>query len=345
MLADSSLQAAIVFAGNEAAQDEVIRLLRSAGKRAVATHNILPDLESLEIEGARKAIAELFLERIVEGKGLSKVRSLCSAEPQATPASVFNLVEALYERTWGTELDLYELRRGFLCLDLGGATTDVYSASQAYAGDAQISCRGIPEGTIQRTVEGDLGLRISAEHTLEQGLHLRSKNSSPLKREALASYVMRIGTDPSYLPRNSEEEDLDAFLAETCIAESLQRHAGSLEAVYTASGLRWIQRGKDLRGIKVLIGTGGRLAQEGSASLISSALGTEWRGTKEGRLEERAKQILIPSLEGLRYYRDSQYILPLVANLVGKHSEIACKIALSSLIEEPIGKEPIGDAP
>lgn len=48
-----------------------------------------------------------------------------------------------------------------MLIDMGGATTDVYSAS-ANTLSPDTVLHGVPEPFVKRTVEGDLGMRVSA---------------------------------------------------------------------------------------------------------------------------------------------------------------------------------------
>lgn len=55
-----------------------------------------------------------------------------------------------------------------MLFDMGGATTDVYSAHRE-APQAGTMLRGLPEPEIKRSVEGDLGMRVSAQSTAGVG--------------------------------------------------------------------------------------------------------------------------------------------------------------------------------
>lgn len=325
ILASSAIDAAFVYAGNAAVRDEVLAILRGAGKRAIGADNILPELDRLECDGARGAIAELFLERIIEGRGLSAVRSRCSAEPRPTPAAVLDLVRAIDAK--GVE----GFENGFLLVDMGGATTDVYSACEAFGGGADTVYRGIPEPRIKRSVEGDLGLRVSARTLLEVVMEGAGKIGSE-DRADLEAWVASVSSDTGRLPHTERERALDAFLAVACIEESVRRHAGCIEGVYTASGLVWVQTGKDISKIGAAIGTGGSLAREGSGSLFRAALGKKETGKTGTSLRERRS--LMPDGEAIRYFRDEDYLIPLAANLAAKYEEAAAELALAGLVEE-----------
>ena len=54
-----------------------------------------------------------------------------------------------------------------VCIDVGGATTDVYSIATGDPKEAAVVRKGLPEPVAKRTVEGDLGLRLNAERVAE----------------------------------------------------------------------------------------------------------------------------------------------------------------------------------
>lgn len=331
-LARSSIASAVVYAGNRNVQAEVLELLRSGGKEALGADNILPELDRIDIDSARSRVADLFIKNIIRGRGLQRVRELCSADPRPTPAAVYDFAQA-----WG------ETEEGVLMLDMGGATTDVYSISDPFQTSQDRLYRGLPEGRIKRTVEGDLGLRVSALHTAEAGKLWAERMWGPQRAEELVRWAHRVAEHPETIPQTPEEQGLDDFLAQVCVGQSIRRHGGTATLTYTATGPLWLQNGKDLRLITTIIGSGGRLAQGGSFSIVQGALKAleeeEGAGTAggmgnfSGAMVQRA---LLPRLESIRYFRDAEYLIPLAANLVKNYSSVAVQLIRPTLREEKI---------
>ena len=118
-LAGSKLDCAIIYAGNRDIQDEIQTIL--GHKDLTTVDNILPDLDHPNPFAARQAICDVFLSRIVKGKGLDVIVGETGEEPMPTPWTVYELVKAIsdYDSAW----------KEFMLIDMGGATTDVYSAS------------------------------------------------------------------------------------------------------------------------------------------------------------------------------------------------------------------------
>jgi uncharacterized protein (TIGR01319 family) len=326
MLAASSVGSFILYAGNQAVREPVLDILRRSGKEASATANILPDLDSVQVDEARKAIGDIFLKRIIEGRGLSTVRDICSADPRPTPAAVYDLVGLLEDND-----------EGLLVLDMGGATTDVYTVSDPYSEQSNRIFRGLPETRLKRTVEGDLGLRVSAAFVAETGLSYMRRSLDEGRQSAFKAWVERIRSNTGILPSTEEEQQFDDMLAVICVAESIARHGGTLTPSFTPEGLVWIQQGKDLARVHRIIGSGGRLAQESSINIIRTALEGYFPAEKDtNRNSWPQVQRLLPHFNELVYERDRDYIIPLAANLALAYPDLAKALVLQSLQREYI---------
>ena len=79
-----------------------------------------------------------------------------------TPAAVMRAMELLSQGTEG-ESGLGEL----VAVDVGGATTDVYSICDGLPTTADTVFKGLPEPFAKRTVEGDIGMRYSIRGIVE----------------------------------------------------------------------------------------------------------------------------------------------------------------------------------
>lgn len=117
-LGESRLSCSMVYAGNRSVWDEVSALL--ANKDFCAVENLLPTLEASNPEPVREALRAIFLRRIVKGKGLDKVIGMAGSDPVPTPYAMYEFSRAIREHVPGWQ--------DFIAVDIGGATTDVYSA-------------------------------------------------------------------------------------------------------------------------------------------------------------------------------------------------------------------------
>ncbi|BEL02837.1 methylaspartate mutase accessory protein GlmL [Actinoplanes sichuanensis] len=155
-LAAARLRIPVVLAGNLEVRDEAHTILTGRGVPVTATANVLPRIGVLDPLPARAAIRDVFLRHVIGGKRLSKGRRFARLVRAATPDAVLAGVEALADLTG----------YGILVVDVGGATTDVYSALVPDA-EAETGPRRDVAGTLwrARTVEGDLGVAVGADGT------------------------------------------------------------------------------------------------------------------------------------------------------------------------------------
>ncbi|MFC4071606.1 glutamate mutase L [Actinoplanes subglobosus] len=155
-LAAARIRLPVVLAGNLEVRDEAHTILTGRGVPVTATANVLPRIGVLDPLPARSAIRDVFLRHVIGGKRLSKGRRFARLVRAATPDAVLAGVEALADLTG----------YGILVVDVGGATTDVYSALVPDA-EAETGPRRDVAGTLwrSRTVEGDLGVAVGAGGT------------------------------------------------------------------------------------------------------------------------------------------------------------------------------------
>ena len=191
-LAASALASIILYAGNAKVRDEVMDRLR--GKDAVAADNVMPEVGEVRIEPAREVIRRVFLERIVDGKGLSQVVRRIGTEPKPTPLAVFDLVRTIPDvlPDW-SDLGV---------IDMGGATTDFYSNSDPVHDGAGVLVKGLPEPRVKRTVEGDLGLRVSVlALTASEAAYLEARLAAEgLDKAGFEAYVAAVAARPEAVP-------------------------------------------------------------------------------------------------------------------------------------------------
>lgn len=270
-LAAAPLRAAIVVAGNRDAAPAAADLLRRAGKSVRVVENVLPRLDTLNVEPARAAIREVFLERIAIAEGWERVQAEVDGVLMPTPAAVLRGAELLAGGAGG-EPGLGEV----VVVDVGGATTDVHSVAAGLPADGRTVLRGLPPPRSQRTVEGDLGLRHGAPSLLEAAGPAGGVEGSA----ALWHRRARLRAEnPGYVPAEEEERQADAWLAREAVRLAMERHVGRREALVTQRGRQWIQRGKDLRAVPHLIGTGGIFLHAPDPGwVLAAAVDPEGRG-------------------------------------------------------------------
>jgi uncharacterized protein (TIGR01319 family) len=259
VLAKSELSVPVIIAGNKSARDEVTGILKIAGKPVVATENVMPELGKLNAEPARSTIREVFLQHVVQAKGLQDAQRFLTNIIMPTPMAVLNAATLLAQGTKG-EAGMGKV----VIVDVGGATTDVYSITGGTPTRAGVLVKGLPELYAKRTVEGDLGIRSNAysilqiagkktdEHMLRCNL-----DTSDINMEQV---VQRLSSNTAVIPETDAEFAIDSALARAAVDIAMARHAGTIEAVYTLGGITYVQFGKDLTNVEHVIGTGGIFA-------------------------------------------------------------------------------------
>ncbi|MCW6008973.1 glutamate mutase L [Micromonospora sp. CPCC 205371] len=210
-----------VVAGNADARDEVAAVL----PHAVVTANVLPRIGVLHPGPARAAIREVFLRHVIGGRFGRRFARLVKA---ATPDAVLTAVELMADHTGG----------GLLVVDVGGATTDVYSALPPAAPGAATGGAGAPApappGRRDPRGRGDAA-GVLAAATAERIAH-----------SGLVAAAEARAADPRLLT----DDGVDRELATLAATVAVRRHARG-----DAGG-----RGRrDLRDVRLVVGSGGVL--------------------------------------------------------------------------------------
>ena len=244
MLASVTGEFPIIAAGNRNSNREIKKIF--AHRRIHICDNVMPKIDTLNIEPAKKLIREIFLERIVYAKGLGNTVLM------PTPAAALAATQLLATETG----DL-------IAIDVGGATTDVYSITEGAPKTASTIYKGLPEPFAKRTVEGDIGMRYSAGGILAATGISRIAKLAGMSEEKSLERVDYITKHTDTLPENEDQKNLDFALAAMAIETATIRHAGLLEEVYTTSGRALVQTGKDLTEVKTIVMTGGTLVNSG----------------------------------------------------------------------------------
>lgn len=253
MLASIHPKFPVVIAGNRTAVRECARILD--GCETHICENVMPKFGVLNIEPTQKKIREIFLRRIIQAKGLTKAASLIDGILMPTPSAVLKAMKLLANGANG-EPGIGEL----VGIDVGGATTDVYSMADGMPTAANTVYKGLPEPYDKRTVEGDIGMRYSIRGIVEEAGISRVCALSGLSEARARELIDLLAVRTDLLPEDlSDIEALDYALASLAVEIAVARHAGTMEEAYTLMGLTYVQSGKDLRGVRRIVVTGGSL--------------------------------------------------------------------------------------
>jgi uncharacterized protein (TIGR01319 family) len=246
MLSGLSCMAPLVVAGNRDVRDEIRAIFAGSERRVVFATNVMPQIGTLQVESCREAIRQIFISHIIRAKGIDKAIGIVDETIIPTPSAVLGAAVLLADGL-ESEKGLGDL----MVVDVGGATTDVYSIARGYPTHAGVMTRGLPEPYAKRTVEGDLGVRHNIDSLLEMGRANSGFNDNHFDeiRTRFAS--------PSKLPENDLEFTLDGLLAGVAVDIAGERHCGRIKVVQGPMGELAIQEGKDLSEVRCVVGTGG----------------------------------------------------------------------------------------
>lgn len=315
ILSESNLRIPIIYAGNSSIVSEVRALMLMGRKECFIADNLIPDVGKLETVMAEDIVREVFLQRIVNMKGLDKVKEALDDILMPTPSAVLLAGELLTKGT-DTESGIGEL----MIIDIGGATTDVHSfAEQTSYEGARLS--GAKETYSKRTVESDLGVRESSglmldEIGAEELSNICGKDVSWVEK-AIEHRVAVNG----YIPDNEDEKRLDEILAGIAAKVSTRRHAGRIEHIHSAN-CKLLQVGKNITTVKNIIGTGGPIIHnKDPKGVLYSVL----KGDNE------KENYLLPKKS--KIYLDEKYILYSMGLLREIDPNIALRIMKKNLKE------------
>ncbi|MGH8059830.1 MAG: glutamate mutase L, partial [Candidatus Entotheonellia bacterium] len=237
----------VIYAGNKDARPRIQEALQEHMELTL-TDNIRPTLEQENLLPARHKIHDLFLEHVMaQAPGYRTLMTWTSAPIMPTPAAVGRLMETI-ARQQGINL---------LGVDIGGATTDVFS---------------VFEGVFNRTVSANLGMSYSIGNVLAEGgvenilRWLPFTLSEPTLRNRIKNKMIR----PTTIPQTLEELQIEqaiarealrlAFIQHTSLAVGLkgvqQRRSISETFEQLATGQSLI----DLWHLDLIVGSGGVLS-------------------------------------------------------------------------------------
>lgn len=237
----------IVYAGNQEASGQVREILGSNSLFS-AVSNIRPRLERENVLPAKRELQELFMKHVmIHAPNYREFVSWVDAIVP-TPAAVGLAVE----------MTAASLGDPVLAVDVGGATTDIFSAFG---------------GNLYRSVGANLGLSYSALNLLAEAgeENIQRWLSHPWDEIGFTDAIANKAVRPTTLPETPADLELEQAMAREALRLSLARHR---EIVV---GLRGVHQERDMSNIfhqpltgqplfsmnrqKAIVGSGGVLSQ------------------------------------------------------------------------------------
>ena len=274
----------IIIAGNKVTYDAIRDAFKDSGKRVIYTRNVMPEIGVLDTAPCNKVIRDIFIKNIIKAKGIAKAKEIVGDVIMPTPSAVLEAAKLLAEGVEG-ETGYGEL----LVVDPGGATTDVHSVAEGVPTSGGVTIvNTLPEPYVKRTVEGNLGLKYNIDSLSE---FTRSRKLPRRFEEICQDF------HEGKLPQSYEEIACHLILSSVAVDVAVTQHAGRLEKIYSPTGEMLLQHGKDLTGVKTVIGTGGPII-----------FSVRPRDIMSGALYRKENPLVLKPKEP-RFYLDAQYLL------------------------------------
>jgi uncharacterized protein (TIGR01319 family) len=274
----------IIVAGNKVTYDAIKTAFKDSSKHIIFTKNVMPEIGVLDTAPCNKEIRDIYLNNIIKAKGIAKAQSIVGEVIMPTPAAVLEAAKLLAEG--------YEGEAGYgelMVIDPGGATTDVHSIAQGIPTVSGIAMANtLPEPYVKRTVEGNLGLKYNIDSLSE----FTRGRKLPIHFEQICREFHE-----GKLPQSPREIASHMLLSRVAVEVAVTQHVGRLEKIYGPTGEMLLQHGKDLTGVKTVIGTGGPVIFSASP-----------REIMEGALFQKENPLILKPKNPILYL-DEQYIL------------------------------------
>ncbi|MEY4842023.1 MAG: hypothetical protein RJA12_747, partial [Planctomycetota bacterium] len=175
-------QLPVIYAGNKEAADAVRRVFGGPGFDLSVVDNLRPTLERENLGPARERIHDVFLEHVMaHAPGYDKLISWADAPIMPTPGAVGDILQTIAKK------------RGInaLGVDIGGATTDVFS---------------VFDGVFNRTVSANLGMSYSISNVCAEATMPRIMRwvHLPMDERELRNRVKNKMIRPTTIPQTLE---------------------------------------------------------------------------------------------------------------------------------------------
>ena len=317
-LRDGGITVPIIVAGNKDAADEIDDIFEDTDIEYFIVDNVMPQLKKLNVGEAKRRIRKIFIEKIIEAKGIKKAEAKIGEIIMPTPEAVLFAAELLSKG--------YEDEEGYgdlMVIDIGGATTDVHTVGEGFPKRTEVLLKGLQEPFAKRTVEGDLGMRYSANALLSLVSNWEFKKyfeEDDKCNHDIQTSLKRRAEDVKFIPKTKDEESFDQAIAKICCDVSMSRHVGQIEVVHTPLGDMFYQTGKDLSDIQYVIGTGGVLINNPDSKKILKQVNK--KSDKKLELRPKDPSILI----------DRSYILAAMGLLGQKYPKVAIRLMKQYLL-------------
>ncbi len=290
----------VIFAGNREAAPQVESIFGARGEKGFdlsVVENLRPTLEQENLGPARDRIHDVFLEHVMaHAPGYDKLIAWSDAPIMPTPGAVGDILQRIAERD----------RLNAVCVDIGGATTDVFS---------------VFGGTFNRTVSANLGMSYSISNVCaEAGMDsvLRWVHIDMDERE-LRNRVKNKMIRPTTIPQSAE-----ALVFEQAVAREALRLAYAQHKDF-ATTLKGVQQQRTVGDLFSQSASGQTIVDDMALDLLVASGGVL---SHAPRMEQTAA-MLVDSFEPQGFTqlaKDSIFMMPHLGVLASVHPDAAMEV-------------------
>jgi uncharacterized protein (TIGR01319 family) len=310
----------VIYAGNR----EAAGIVRSTlgGKTALSVvPNLRPTLEHENLKPARDAIHELFMEHVMaHAPGYKKLMTWSPVPIMPTPGAVGIIIEKVAKRDG----------LAVVGVDIGGATTDVFSVFQ---------------GVFNRTVSANLGMSYSVSNVMaEAGIeHILRWVPFDVDEVELRNRIKNKMIRPTTIPQELSDLVIEQAIAREALRLAFEQHKA------LAVGLKGIQTERTISDIMAQTETGSSLVNLLELGLMVGSGGVLSHAPRRVQAALMMIDAFLP--EGLTHLAvDSIFMAPQLGVLSSVHEEAAtqvfendCLVRLGAVLA-PIGAGRPGQA-
>lgn len=206
----------LVYCGNIEAREFVKEVLEDSFDVHIVD-NVRPSMEELNTEPARNEVHRLFMENVMErAPGYSELKNYVVSDILPTPSGVEKIL-----RLYGAHI-----QESVLMMDMGGATTDIFSCIT---------------GEYSRTVAANTGMSYSIANILSKSGIERLMYYLPREfdENIVRDYIYNKTIFPTYVPENESEELVEQAAAICGTETSWREH---LDACYKTSRIGFLDK-------------------------------------------------------------------------------------------------------
>lgn len=286
----------VIYAGNKARRDDIKVILADRTDLSFV-ENLRPTLEKEVLLPAREKIHELFLEHVMQqAPGYRKLTEWVDADIMPTPAAVGEILKRVAEKE----------RINVVGVDLGGATTDVFS---------------VFEQNFNRTVSANLGMSYSISNVFsEAGLsNVMRWIPFAMDERDLRNRVKNKMIRPTTIPQTLEDLIFEQAVAREALRLAFLQHKAF------ASRLKGVQQQRTIADSFDQDAVGKSLIQMMDLDILIASGGVLSHAPRAAQTAMMLIDAFLP--EGItRLAKDSIFMMPHLGVLTQVHSQAATEV-------------------